>query len=173
MKKMNKYKLVLMKKEFTFLNNFYGPNVVDEINDIKIKRVDKNLLKQKGYVDTYTWSGGGYCNFIKYFTVELVANDGEKNIIELDNSERSAMTDGGYNNCEADIIGEQLLTKGINPDYLVEYTMNDTDANGNGEVTSFLTIYKMNKFNLVEYHKQQIDKAASELKAEIAVVCSQ
>ena len=167
---MNKYKLELMKKEFTFLQSFDRFNL-EEADEIKIKRVDENLLKQKGYEDSYSWSGGGHEDYTKYFAVTLVVSDEKKSIVELDSAGHSATGSGDHNEWDADTVGEQLFTMSIMPDYIVKCVRSDTDDNGNGEVTSFWTIFKMNKFNLVEHHKQQIDKAAAELKAEIAVVC--
>lgn len=169
---MRQYRAKILEKEFPFLEKlcdkkFRMPSI-EKVDGIEIKRGDRNLLSQKGREISYSWSGGpDTCDYTIYFAVV-----GEE-IFEL-KSEGSSSTGSGQNRSwDADTIGEQLLVIGVSPDYIVECEKNDTDANGNGEITRYWTIHKMSKFNLVAYHQEQIDKAAAVLKAEIAAACAE
>lgn len=168
---MEKYRMALLRREFPFIDRLMDDLQLqpEEVTDIKVKRGDKSLLKKKGDEESYSWSRGGHCDYTKYFVV--LTDGGEERISELKSAGSSSTGSGESCQWEADTVGEQLLTKHIVPDYIVECVKNDTDNNGNGEVTLFWTIYKMKRFDLVGYHHQQIDKAAAALKAEIAAVC--
>ncbi len=172
---MRQYRAKILRKEFPFINrlfvNYEGQTKLwpEDIDDIKVRRGDKILLAKKGFEDSYSWSGGGHYDYTIYFAVW---KDGEEwRVVELDSAGYSGTGSGERHEWDADTIGEQLFTKGINPDYIVKCIQNDTDDNGNGKVTRFWTIYKMKRFDLKNYHQEQIDKAAVALKAEIAAVC--
>ena len=164
---MKQYRVALLRKEFPFLDKLgqieIRPEVVD---DIKVKKGDKALLAKKGSEDSYSWSDGGHNDYIRYFAIE------DEQIIELDSAGHSATGSGNRNDWDADTIGEQLFVEGIVPDFIVECVKNDTDDNGNGEVTRFWTIYKMKRFNLASYHQQKLDEACAALKAEITAACA-
>ena len=168
---MNAYKVKILKKEFPFLEKLFKDNVdfvdINKINKIEVKRGDKALLTLSGYEKIY---GGGfsfnsYHDYSKFFAV-----CGEK-IVELDSTGTESDSCGYHRDWVADSIGEQLLNKGINPDFIVLCSQNDLDANGCGEITRFWTIYKMDKFDLLHFHRDQIDQAAACLKAEMEAVC--
>jgi hypothetical protein len=169
---MNVYKATLLCKEFPFLEKLFidkdGKTSLSpfKVTDIKIKRGDKNLLTEHGYETTYDWMGGYTYDYEFYFII-FSNEKGEQQIIELE-SANSYQSGSGENHYHAvSTIGEQLYVMKINPDYVIKCVKNDTDANGNGEVTHFWTIFKMSKFDTVGYHKEQIDKIALELKSEI------
>ncbi len=173
---MKQYRVALLREEFGFIDRLFldyegKPELrPEDVTEIKIRRGDKSLLAAKGNEDSYDWSGGGHYDYTKYFAVWSDA-DGE-HILKLDSAGRSATGSGDRHDWDADTIGEQLFLLGITPDYIVDCVKNDTDDNGNGEVTHFWTIFKMKKFDLVAYHWQQIDEAAAALKAEIAAACA-
>ena len=164
---MNQYKVNLLEKEFPFLSVI--AKIVDVvqlelnwIDNIRIQKGDANLLKQTGQEDSYSWSGGGYYEYKKYFTIDC---NGE--VTELSSSGQSGTGSGDNNEWTASPIDEQIFSKGIVPDFIVECVKNDTDNNGNGTVRYHWTIFKMKKFDLKTHHKNEIDKAAAALKAEI------
>lgn len=173
---MKQYRVMLLRKEFPFIDRLFvdyeGKTKLcpEDINDIKVKKGDKALLAKKGSEDSYGWSGGGHHDYTNYFAV-CSGKDGE-HVLELESAGYSGTGSGEMHEWDADTIGEQLFVKGINPDYIVECVKNDTDNNGNGEVTRFWTIFKMKRFDLGNYHQEQIDKAAAALKAEIAAACA-
>lgn len=174
---MRQYRAALLRKEFSFLDRLFidwqGNTELwlEQIDKIEIKRGDKALLAKTGREDSYDWSGGRTHDYTKYFAVCLGKEEEDENIIELSCSGYSGTGSGDNQEWEADPICEQLFVKKIVPDYIVECVKNDTDANGNGQVTRFWTIYKMKRFDLGQYHQEQIDKAAAALKAEIAAAC--
>lgn len=69
---------------------------------------------------------------------------------------------------EVGSIGDQLFVRKLNPDFIVHLNIKEEYYNKWIKVV----IYKMKNFDLAEYHCQQIDKAARELKAEISAVCA-
>lgn len=164
---MKQYRIVLLREEFPFLDrlfvNYDGRVILspEQVDDIKIRKGDNALLSAKGCEDSYDWSGGGHDDYTTYFAVQ-----GE-DVLQLESAGRSANGSGERHKWDADTIGEQLLIKKIVPDYIVMCVQNDTDDNGNGEVTRFWTIYKMRRFDLAAYHCQKIDEAGAALKAEI------
>ncbi len=174
---MKQYRVAVLRKEFGFIDRLFldyeGKLEVrpEDVTEIKIRRGDKSLLVAKGNEDSYDWSGGGHYDYTKYFAVWMDA-DGE-HIFQLDSAGHSATGGGERHDWDADTIGEQLFAKGIVPDYIVECKKNDTDDNGNGEVTRFWTIFKMRKFDLCAYHQQQILKAAGAITAEIFAACKE
>lgn len=170
---MQAYRLALLRKEFPFLDRLivdrYGQTEVwpEEVDNILVKRGDANLLSQAGYEDSYSWSGGGHYHYTIYFAIT------EEDIVELYFAGKSATGSGEYKEWIVPTVGEQLLQRGIIPDWVVECRKIDTDDNGNGRVERHWVIYKMTRFDLAGYHKQQIDKAAAELKAEIEAACAE
>lgn len=173
---MKQYRVTLIRKEFGFVDKLFvdyeGKTEVwpEDVDDIKIRRGDKALLAKKGSEDSYDWSGGGHYDYTKYFAVW--SDDDGEHVEELASAGYSGSGSGDRNEWDADTIGEQLFVKNIVPDFIVECVKNDTDDNGNGEVTRFWTIFKMKRFDLGNYHQEQIDKAAVALKAEIAAACA-
>ncbi|HLD27692.1 MAG TPA: hypothetical protein VJB39_02480 [Patescibacteria group bacterium] len=171
---VKQYRVALLRKEFPFIDKMFVDSegrtnlLPEDINDIKVKRGDKALLAKKGSEDSYSWCNGGHYNYTKYFAVW----SDEDRVLELASAGYSGTGSGERHEWDAGTIGEQLFVKGIAPDFVVECVKNDTDDNGNGEVTRFWTIYKMKRFDLGTHHQEQIDKAAAALKAEIASVCA-
>ena len=172
---MNRYGVTLLLKEFPFLNElcskfFSNENMTPiKIDEIRIDYGDDVLLGKKGNENTYKARSGTQNDFTKYIAV--YEHEGE-NIFDL------LLYAGHEKTCyardikwEADTIGEQLMLKKIFPNYIVEWKKEDTDHEYNGQLKVFWTIYKMNDFDLVGYHSRQLDKAAEELKAEIAEAC--
>ena len=167
---MKQYRVALLRKEFQFIDRLFKNLSPESIDDIKVKKGDKALLVKKGFEDSYDWSGGGYNDYTRYFAVW--SDDEGEHITELASAGYSGTGSGERHEWDADTIGDQLFVGGITPDYIVECVKNDTDDNGNGEVTRFWTIYKMKRFDLGTYHQEQIDKAAAALKAEMCLIPS-
>jgi hypothetical protein len=169
---MEAYRLALLRKQFPFIDRLFvdddGQTDVwpEDCDTIAVKRGDGNLMTQTGHENSYSWAWGGFKNYTKYFAVT-----GEE-VVELDSSESSATGSGESHNWNAPTVGEQLFQRGIVPDWIVECSFVDTDANGNGEVKQHWVIYKMTRFDLAEHHARQTDAAAAALKAEIAAACS-
>jgi len=172
---MKQYRVALLRKEFPFIDKLFvdykGETEVwpEEVDDIKIRKGDRELLSKKGNEDSYDWSGGGHYDYTKYFAVWK--NDEGEHVEKFASAGHSSSGSGDRSDWDADTIGEQLFVKNIVPDFIVECVKNDTDDNGNGEVTRFWTIYKMKRFDLVTYHQQKLDEACVALKAEIAAAC--
>ena len=172
---MKQYKIALLRKEFSFIDRLFVDSdgrttfQPEKINGISVKKGDRALLAKKGNEDSYDWSGGGHYDYTIYFAV-WSDSEGE-HIFQLASAGRSGTGSGERHEWDADTIGEQLFVRGINPDFIVECVKNDTDDNGNGEVTNFWMIYKMRRFDLAAYHQQRLDEAAAALKAEIAEAC--
>lgn len=167
---MRQYRVALLRKEFPFLDQLDNIRP-EEVDDIKIKRGDRALLMKKGSEDSYSWSWGGHWDYTHYAAVWSDEN-GQQRIEWLEGAGHSSSASGENNDWDADSIGEQLFTKGICPDYIIECVQNDTDDNGNGCLTHFWTIFKMKRFDLAVYHQERIDEAATVLKTEIAAVCA-
>lgn len=173
---LRQYKVKLLREEFPFIDRLFVNSEgntdfwPENVDDIKIKKGDKNLLNYKGNVSSYSWGGGDTYDYTKYFAVYTEKD--EQLAIELENEGNFSNGGGDHNEWNADTIGEQLFLQNIVPDYIVQCVRNDTDANGNGQITHFWIIYKMQKFDLKAHHQLQIQKAADILKAEIAAVCS-
>ncbi len=146
--------------------NYKVVSCTEKPDELKISRGDENLLSQTPSYDSYSWSDGGHCDYIAYYAVV----DGEIFWLESEGSSRTGS--GESHEKDAPTIGEQLAQLKIDPEYIVCINFQDTDDNGNGYTYKKVVIYKMNKFNLADYHCRQIDKAASQLKTEIAMVCS-
>ncbi|OGF64318.1 hypothetical protein A2Z53_00785 [Candidatus Giovannonibacteria bacterium RIFCSPHIGHO2_02_42_15] len=171
---MRQYRLVLLRKEFPFLDEVAAKlqlDLAEDVHGISIEKGDRNLLSQKGKEDSYSWGGGGHHDYTSYFAVWTEGE--EKRIYELRNEGFSATGSGERHEWDADTIGEQLFAQNIVPDFIVECEKNDHDDNGNGEVTRYWTIHKMSKFNLSGYHQERIDEAAAVIKAEIAAACAE
>jgi len=173
---MKQYRVELLLREFPFLKRLFvdgdGAATIwpGHVNEIKIRKGDKILLSKKGSEDSYDWSGGGYFNYTKYFAVWKKGE--EEHIVELESAGQSSTGSGERREWDADPIGEQFFVRNIVPDYIVECIQNDTDSNGNGVRTRFWTIFKMKRFDLAAHHREQTDRAAAVLKAEIAAACA-
>ncbi len=165
--------MAVLVKEFPFLPQVMydlpGNLEIGDATDIKIRRGDRALLAKKGQEDIYSWCEGGHHNFTRYFAIF-----GDIPVVPLCSAGKEENENGHWEEWDAPTIGEQLflLNKTMfTPDYVVEVIQNDTDDNGSGEKTVFVTVFKMKDFDLVSYHQCQIDRAAAELKAEIAATC--
>lgn len=179
---MNAYKAALMRREFPFIDQLFVVRKSlwsteekkvttslwpEEVNDIKVRKGDKALLAKKGSEDSYSWSGGGHHHYTKYFAVTIsTQNDDDGKVVELASAGYSG-NESGENRWDAPSIDEQLFGQNLAPDYIVECVQNDTDDNGNGELSRFWTIYKMKRFDLATHHKDKINEAAAALKSEI------
>lgn len=169
---MKSYRLEVLRREFPFLDQVVGNDHIGDhryLTDIKIRRGDKALLARTGTFNSWSSVAGGHNDFTDFFSVRKESE--EYDVHKLD-SAGEAGTPAGTQEYEAESIGDQLFALEIAPDFVVEFVQNDTDDYGNGKVTRFVTIHKMNRFDLAGYHSQQIDQAAAELKAEVAAVCS-
>lgn len=168
---MRQYRLALLRREFPFLDGIaemLNLDVANDVNDIKIKRGDKNLLMKKGSYDSYSWSWGGHHDYTTYFSISFVGE-----IYEFKSGGHSATGSGERHEWEADPISDQIFAQNLFPVYVVECVQNDVDDNGNGEVTRFWTIFKMPGFDLARHLQEKIDEVAAVLKAEIAAACAE
>lgn len=159
---MNEYKLRILKREFPFLEGVAKDRIPDAV---AIKRGDENLLKQTPFEDSYSWSRGGHYYAGLYFAVTGETVDD----LEASRHYKTASQHEPDEECSAPTIGEQLFVKELAPDFIVHISIDNDDDNNRHSYN--VTIYKMSKFNLAEYHCRQIDRAADELKAEIASIC--
>lgn len=146
-------------------NNYKVVSYIENPDSLNIKRGDENLFSQTPSYNSYSWCDGGHDDYTSYCAVV------EEKVfwLKLEGSSRT----GSGDNHEEDVptIGEQLAQLKIDPDYIVCVDFQDTDDNDNGDTYKKVVIYKMNKFNLADYHCRQIDKVASWLKAEITAAC--
>jgi len=138
-----------------------GPDFLGRADEIIIRRVDNNLLNQTPWTDSYSWAGGGHCDYLAAYVIV-----GEK-VITLQSSQSWATGSGERGETHAEPIGAQLRALGIRPDYIVLEEFEDTDDNGNGATHCTITVYK-NKGNAqTEYERSQLRKAYRELCAEL------
>jgi len=138
-----------------------GPDFLGRADECIIRRVDNNLLNQTPWTDSYSWAGGGHCDYLAAYAIV-----GEK-VIALQSSQSWATGSGERGETHAEPIGAQLRALGLRPDYIVCVEYQDTDDNGNGETYKSVTIYK-NKGNAqTEYERSQLRKAYRELCAEL------
>jgi len=168
----SRYKTSLLEKRFPFLRKLFVDDEggyctlsVNDVDEVGIERGDEKLLEKKGTKDFYSWADGGYYNYTRYFAVWSDA-EGEQ-VFELKSDSYSETGTGKSYVEHASTIEEQLFLNRINPDYIIECSQDDTDANGNGEVTHKWVIYIMNKKLTAAYHKKKIDEAAKKIKKEI------
>ena len=164
---MKVYKAGLLEKEFFFLKELVKKHFNDEnfltewIDEIKIRRADNKLMFAKGHEDSYSWCDGGYYNYTYYYAI---ANG---DIFKFRSEGRSSSGSGNYEEWNAESIADQLLENKLIPQFIVECVRNDRDANGNGQLTFFWTIYKMDNFGQLDHMLSEVDIAASVLKTEI------
>jgi hypothetical protein len=156
--KLNSFKRELLRKEFPFLSKIEKWTVTDKID---IRRVDEKLLDFTPWTDRYSWSGGGYSNFEKMCAI----SDGE--IIYLDTADTWATASGRHGSAAAQTVGEQLRARGLTPDYIVTIEQSDYDANGDGERTVTITIYKNRRTVQTAYERKQLKKAYVEIAARL------
>jgi len=143
---------------------YVHPSFVEVPGGLQIKLADRNLLSQTPESDSYSWCNGGYHNYTDYYVITM---NGEYSTTKLDVAETWANGSGECGSTTAATIGEQLFQKKLEPDFIVSVDFQDTDANGNGESSLGVVIYKLKKFNLKKYHKEQIARVVAELNAEI------
>lgn len=148
-------------------SNYCFVSYLETPDGVSVKKGDENLLTRTPFIDQYSWSGGGHYYEDSYFAVV-----GEE-LVELDSAsiEKSGSQHEPDGEETAPTIGEQLLLKKLDPDFIVHRHLDADDDNNCHSKT--VTIYKMKKYDLAEYHCRQIDKAAAELKAEITSVCKE
>lgn len=166
---MKPYRVALLRKQFPFIDRLevsWKALSPKDAQTIEIKRGDRALLSRKGDWDEYHWSEGGHIDYTKFFAVV-----GEE-IVEIESPGRYETGGGHWENWDADTIGEQLFSLGLTPNYVIEVVHNDTDDNGRGEETYRWIIYKMGRFDLLAYHQEMIDRAAAQIKAELAAACN-
>ena len=163
---MNAYRLKIIQKEFPFVK-MLGFKDFKDVDSIKINRGDKNLMHRTGYEDSYTWCGGGYLNYTKFYVVFFTK--GVWQIVCLKSAGRYSSGSGKHQEWEANTIGEQLFNR-IVPDYIVEIQRDDVDANGNGRLSHRIVIYKTKISHLLSEQKHQIDMAAAQIKKELEAV---
>ena len=151
---------VCPKCGYTATNYCYNEPWINA-DEIKIKRVDSNLLGSVPWSDSYNWSGGGYNNYSEAYAVT------DSETIKLDGSDRWATGSGDRGESKADTIGGQLRTQGLNPDYIVTKNFEDTDANGNGDTFLSVVIYKNKGSAQTSYERKELSRAYREIEADI------
>ncbi len=123
-------------------------------------------MDKAGWEDFYSWPYGGHDDYLIHFAIVM---DGENFKIH---PLKYAVTGGNnghrFPNQDALSIGEQLDELSIKPNFIVEVSRKDTNDNGEGDLEIYWTIYKMDRFDQITYLQSEVDKAAAELKAEIA-----
>lgn len=161
---MKQYRLALLGKEFSFLFEVAKKLSIELrwAESIAVARGDKMLLAKKGMVDVFSdQRGNGHDDYTKYFAIK--GEDVTELGVEGSGNEHN---DVWELNCDTN--GEQLFALGINPDFIVECVKNDPDDFHIKPSRFSWTIYKMSKFDLAGYYQQQIDRAAEQIKREIA-----
>ena len=156
--KMNRYKVEVLRKEFSFIDDLRDDIYPADATSIKITKGDMALMSEVGSIEEQfgQFEGDCYENFSLYFAII------NGKVLELKSS-TWRNDHGAISLSTAPNIGEQLFTDNINPDYLVKVTREDLQDGP----SYYWVIYKMKDFELAAYHHKQIDKAAAELKAEI------
>lgn len=167
MKGLLEYKKRILVKEFNFLNKILEMKKlsIDFVDEIKIKKVDENLLAMTGEYeeDDFPYQG----NYSRLHAKEYFAVDCTEKIFEIPSA-------GHYcaqyieNNYNADTLGEELLKLGVNPDFIVLVEKN-SHISGDRELEGYLkiTIFKATSFDMVEHHSSQFHRAAQVLEAEL------
>lgn len=160
---MRKYKLDLLRREFSFLEKLdVNP---EKVSKVLVKKGDKNLLDQTGRSVRY---GEGYVHQTYEYTKYFAVSGTEVTELQWNWEYSGRNSESG----SADTNGEQLFALRMVPDYIVESIREDRHGQGAGEDRYEWTIYKMKDFNLLTYHQKNIDQAASTLKAEIEAACN-
>ena len=149
-------------------DNYVYSFCLDIPDSVSIKRADDNLLNQVPNSDSYSWSGGGHCDYNHYYAMMKCDALYEAKILDTNEVWSDASGDNG--STDAGTIAEQLYTKSLNPDFIVSVEFHDTDDNGNGETSFEVVIYKMDKFDLKAYHEAQIKKVIAKLQTEVEAV---
>ena len=170
--KMNQFKKELLMREFPFLSDGEGnwDNFVGwwEPDEVRIKRVDNDVLNLTPSYTSYSWRGGDKHDYDKFFVIIDGAPTGlnSAGLHETGSGERYETT--------ADTVGGQIRSLGINNyEYLVRVEFSDTDANGNGQEYKVLTIYKTKGGEQTAFEKAQLIKAYKALMEEIERADSQ
>ncbi len=158
-----KRKLINKHKEDDYYDRFRIA-WIENPDDISIACVDKNLLSQTPYSESYSWEDGGHCDYTAYYAV-----NGD-DVVELTMHNEWDNGSGDHGESPAPTIEEQLASLKIDPKFIVCVDFEDTDDNGNGETSKVVTIYKAKKFRFVKHFNHQIERAAAELKAEVAAI---
>lgn len=172
---MKLYRTALLRKEFPFLDKLFPADAFSseilpqDVTAIRIQRGDRALMIKRGTESSYSWSDGGTHDFTFYFAI-WTDKQGLQHVQKLQSAGYAGTGSGSSVEWDAANVGEQLFANNITPDYIVECVHNGTDANGNGSVTNFWTIFKMRDFDQSAYHQMQVDMAAAAIKAEIAAV---
>jgi hypothetical protein len=166
MNKMNKYKAKLLRKEFPFIERVSELVKVCDWQSIRIQKADYSLLSRSGFYESYDGCKASYRNEVQYFVVT------KDIVIGLDQPKTVTMGLRSFST-GANPIDEQLFTRKLNPpEFIVEVKINLSEDDDGEKTEAFLIIHKMKRLDLDLHHQEQIDKAATELKAEIAVICS-
>jgi hypothetical protein len=169
---MKSYQFSLLCRQFSYISEVVARLNRDEVgkpgylDGIQVRPADAALMARTPTFDSWASAAGWHHNFDSFFAV---VKDGEEfRLYKLDEEGESG-TPQGYDSYVAENIGDQLFALGVKPDFLVEVVQNDTDDYGNGSLSRYMVIYKVaSRYDLAGYHARQIDKAAAELKAELA-----
>ncbi|MFA5086100.1 MAG: hypothetical protein WC468_00665 [Candidatus Paceibacterota bacterium] len=158
-----------MVNEFPFLREIAGdfefPSL-EEINEIKVQKVDSMLLDGFGYENWIRNNGISETNYNIFFVV--VREGTQWRVAQLDFVRRG---DDHVDNeaWESDPVptnGEQILSMKVTPAFIVECEGHLADHDDIPEIRRWI-IHKMNDLNLPDFYKGEIDRAALELKADI------
>jgi hypothetical protein len=137
----------------------------DSINTERCLSNPEAVLKHKPYQNSYEWSGGGHHSYVKYFSVRTSTEEGWK-INQFDSAGESGTGSGDRQEWDCPPIGDQLLTNGWNPEFIIRVEYNDTDDNGRGTPTCNVTIFPMGKVNVESWFREELRKAYEALLDE-------
>jgi hypothetical protein len=171
---MLEYKKILVQKEFPFLskilglaeeNKLLGDFLWDCIGNIVIKKVDDNLLSQKGeyWEESGRWADQDHQNKASgkiYFAIF----EGEPQMLKY-----HAYLDIGYHESSeffADSIAEQLVRIVKTPEFLIELNWEYVEGKSTFN-TMAMVIYKGKNFQFGDFHAKNLRKVANELAAEL------
>jgi len=163
---MKEYQKQILFREFSFLYDVLKISEVsdDRITEVKVKKVDENLLAMTGNVATSYWpyARSGASNYIiakRYFAIV----NNQVTVIPSDTSDDSSI---GCRKTKAGTIAEELLKLKLAPDFIVclDYFI---DHLGEEKEYCKLSIFKAKGFDLIDYHANQFKLAAQSLGNEL------
>ncbi len=124
----------------------------------------EEILGETPCDDSYSWSGGGHCDYNFFFVLELES----LKISQLSNNSTWANGSGERGSSSgAKTVGEQLEGRS-NFDLLISVRYRDTDDNGNGEAAKSLTVYREDSQKTKKYLLRLLKEAYLQLREELA-----
>lgn len=175
---MNTHKFQVALKAMPFLGEVFraiwGERHYDHtfLDGISFRPADANLMQEVPWSDYYDRSAyvsgeRAYYSFCRFFVIfEQNGSMSWKGLASADRSDDQH----GREEHDADNIGDQLAALDRKPAFLVQINQNDPYNEGNYQeelLDRRITICKMAGYNLAAYLRAGVDRAATELQADI------